>query len=256
MKIDLVMWTLNSEKTLHLALNSIKKAIPEKNINNKILVDGGSFDRTIEIARNFGWRVYESEKGIGKQANYALSLVETPYFASFEHDIYLCKNWYTQIWSTLKKGVAVTQGVRLSLNPTLRAFEIYSLKKDNPYSSIDNNVYDTQLIRKIGGFSEKHPYSADRELQDRTRSYGFRWIVNKNIISNHIVVDFFNRVKHIENASKLNDYPEHNKKNKQLERFLFSPIRGIQIAFSVNYPLAFFAYPYWRFYRLKSAITL
>lgn len=256
MKIDLVMWTLNSEKTLNIALRSIKKAIPENKINKKILVDGGSKDNTKQIAENYGWRVYNSLKGIGRQANHALSLVETSYFASFEHDIYLCQDWLKLIWPTihLKKDVAVSQGTRLSINPTLRSFEIYSLKKNNPYSSIDNNIYDTELIRKLGGFSEKHPYSSDRELQDRVRSNGFKWIVNKEIISDHISGDFFYRIKHVDKAARLNDYPQHNRIKPQLKRFLFSPVRGLQIALSTDYPLAIFAYPYWRIHRLLSVL--
>ena len=130
------------------------------------------------------------------------------------------------------------------------------MAKNNPSSSIDNNLYDTKLIRKLGGFSEKHPYAADRDLQDRVRSHGFKWIVNRDIISDHIVLDFFKRIKHVDTAARLNDYPQHNRIKPQLKRFLFSPARGLQIALSTNYPLAIFAYPYWRIHRLLSSLKI
>lgn len=99
-KIDLVMWTLNSEKTLAVALSSINVAIPDRYVNQKIIVDGNSEYDTKEIGKAFGWQVITTnDRGIGKQANIALDLVETEVFASFEHDIILNPSWFTFIRS-------------------------------------------------------------------------------------------------------------------------------------------------------------
>lgn len=255
MKIDLAMWTLNAEKYLKVVLTSIKNGIPENKINKRILVDGGSQDKTIEIAESFKWKVYNSKKGIGRQANYALNLIETEVFASFEHDVILCKNWFNRIYETIKENdVAVSQGVRIPTNPTLKAIELYKAENTNCYSSIDNNLFKTKIIRDIGGFSEKHPYSSDFELQKRIRANGFKWLVNRNIKSIHITPSFFDRVKHENKSGLINDSPENNELKLNLKLASFSPIRGFQILLKTKNPTPFLAYPYLRLNRLNVAL--
>jgi glycosyltransferase involved in cell wall biosynthesis len=56
-KIDLVMWTKNGEKTLPIVLKQIDKVIPHENVCHKILIDDHSVDKTVEIAKSFGWNV-------------------------------------------------------------------------------------------------------------------------------------------------------------------------------------------------------
>ena len=73
MKVDLVMWTLNGEKTLPLVLSRINEVIPKDIVNQKLIVDDGSNDKTVAIARKYGWNVIKNEgKGISDAANTAL----------------------------------------------------------------------------------------------------------------------------------------------------------------------------------------
>lgn len=82
MKIDLVMWALNSERTLNKSLKSIDEAIPAKLVNQKIMIDGHSHDKTKSIGESFGWEVFDAKRvGIPYQANQALDLVSTGIFA-------------------------------------------------------------------------------------------------------------------------------------------------------------------------------
>jgi glycosyltransferase involved in cell wall biosynthesis len=70
MKMDLVMWTKNSQKTLVPCLKSIDRVIPKEAVNKKIIVDGHSTDKTEEIAKKFNWEFHKAEKtGISYQAN-------------------------------------------------------------------------------------------------------------------------------------------------------------------------------------------
>jgi len=98
MKMDLVMWTKNGEKTLLAVFNRISLVIPSENVGNRIVVDDASVDRTRRIARLFGWQVVDNEgKGISDGANTALKYVETEYFASFEQDVLLNLAWWDRI---------------------------------------------------------------------------------------------------------------------------------------------------------------
>jgi hypothetical protein len=53
-RIDLVMWTFNSAKTLPSTLRSIEKTVPRERVNQKILIDGHREDETREVGKNFG----------------------------------------------------------------------------------------------------------------------------------------------------------------------------------------------------------
>lgn len=274
-KIDLVMWTLNSEKYLAQTLNSIKKEIPTKFINRKIMVDGGSLDNTINIAKFFEWEFHKCKKGIPYQANMALEMVDTPIFASFEHDIVLCPDWYMKIINTITpQDVAVSQGIRISMNKTLRAIEKYSMLRDYVhYTSIDNNLYKTKIIRNLGGFNLNCPVSCDRDLQDKVRANGFKWLINNDIISNHLVFNFIKYAHKCHERRLLNDYQydianimflgKRKLKSNSLvyfsdfviKCFLSFPM-GFIIARKFKEPSACWGYPFWRFYKLKTLLEL
>ena len=63
MKISVVIPTMNEESHLPRALASLPRDA------EVIVADGGSSDRTVEIARNHGARVVESRSGRGSQMN-------------------------------------------------------------------------------------------------------------------------------------------------------------------------------------------
>src|SRR6266849_2808326 len=153
-RIDLVMWTFNSEATLDESLSSIDKAIPYDRICHKIIVDGGSSDGTEKIARGHGWDFYVTRPGIPVQANFGLALVDTDSYASFEHDIVLSSNWLRRIEKLLgPDDVVVAQGIRLSKGVrSLEALDRWSYSRQEWFYSLDNTMYKTDAIRKLGGY--------------------------------------------------------------------------------------------------------
>jgi GT2 family glycosyltransferase len=256
-KIDLVMWTLNSAKTLPFTLRSIENAIPKEYVNQRIMVDGFSVDGTQNIGKKFGWRVLDAEKvGIPYQANQALDNVETEIFASFEHDIILNPNWFHAVLRHLESdpSVAVAQGVRLTTNHVFKKIEEVCLERNIPYRSIDNNMYRTEVIKKLGGFDPRFLISCDWELQERVQKAGYKWISDKTVVSDHIRGDLWNITNHFWELSKLDD-PNNPAISPVLARFLYSPIRGLDISIKKRCPHAALVYPYWRFIHLKAALA-
>ena len=128
-KIDLIMWTYNSAKLLPTVLKRINEVIPEEAVNKKIVSDDHSTDQTAKIARQLGWEVHLN-RGRGLQANKqnALSLVSTPTFACFEHDVLLSRSWWRRASQTIRDPhVGVVQGIRLSTEPRLRKLDAYEI---------------------------------------------------------------------------------------------------------------------------------
>jgi len=76
LKVVIVMPAYNAEKTLEKTL----KDIPQGSFSEIILVDDGSSDRTVEVARNLGLQVVQHEKNKGYGANQ-----KTCYKAALEH---------------------------------------------------------------------------------------------------------------------------------------------------------------------------
>lgn len=63
MKISVIIPTLNEEKNITRCINSVRTLLPHE----VIVVDGGSKDKTLELATNLGVKVITGEKGRGKQ---------------------------------------------------------------------------------------------------------------------------------------------------------------------------------------------
>jgi len=69
MFLTILMPALNEEESIGKTIKNISLAkLEEMGYNTEILiVDGGSIDKTVEIAKNLGARVIQSEKGYGRQ---------------------------------------------------------------------------------------------------------------------------------------------------------------------------------------------
>lgn len=89
--VTIVMPTYNSERTLRLSLDSIARQTLRRNMIELIVVDGGSSDRTREIAREFGCLIIDNPR---VQPEYAkvlgLSAARSKYAIFLDSDEVLC----------------------------------------------------------------------------------------------------------------------------------------------------------------------
>jgi len=66
--VSVIMPTLNSEKTIRLSLESTRKQSYDQNLIEILVIDGGSTDKTREIAREYNCRILENPIKILKLA--------------------------------------------------------------------------------------------------------------------------------------------------------------------------------------------
>jgi len=246
MKVDLVMWAKNGERTLATVLNRINYAIPIKSVGQRLIVDDRSNDDTVQIAKAYNWRVILNEGcGISDGANTALKHVETEYFASFEQDVLLNWSWWTNITPLLKgKDVAVASGVRLPVfSKSLLKISEYSLEKarrlDFPYfKTLDNTIYKTNAIKGLDGFP-KTKMIVDTVLAKQIKDAGLKWIVDADTVSFHLK----SLLDEVKSQYFYGKFSERTFLPKIAMRTAFSPIRGIEVAWKKKCWQVAFVYP-------------
>ena len=263
MKVDLVMWTLNGEKTLPLVLSRINQIIPKDIVNQRLIVDDGSKDNTVTIARKYGWTVLKNEgKGISDGANTALKHVETSYFCSFEQDVVLSSDWWNKVSALIlnKEGVAAACGLRfLPRNNFCYSVEPYQLtRKDVDFyggygKTLDNTIWNTAILRSIGGFPKVNFAGIDTFLFNLFKLKGYEWLVDYDVKSLHLHYGgLLNEFKHYyfyglslpQIYSRLNIRLYENENIRRLFlRFVKSPISSFKMALKMHDSRLMFSYP-------------
>lgn len=118
---------------------------------------------------------------------------------------------------------------------------------DNVDYSIDNNIYRTDIIRRVGGFPNTCVVCTDSWLKRNLEATGYKWIVDASVVSEHVRSGVMQEAAH---RSKLHrmctckrwSYPT----SYVLRLTLMSPASGLKLALKHDAPAAFFAYPYLR----------
>ncbi len=259
MKVDVCIWTKNSSKFLPITLNAFNMAVPKDVLGQRIMVDDHSEDKTIEIGESYGWNTYTNPGiGIASAANEALNHVTTPFFISIEHDVILAKDWFTRLFARIEDhdNVAVCQGIRVPTNRTLLAIFGREVWK---WYSIDNNIYRTHVIRKLGGFPRKCGTCTDGWLKKAIEDAGYEWVIDSDVVSEHIyngIRHYWRREEKIRlctcgywQQGRLYEFP------RLFRLAVTSPLQGLQIALRHNQPGAIFTYPYHRFRLMQAWLT-
>ncbi|MEM3545936.1 MAG: glycosyltransferase [Candidatus Bathyarchaeia archaeon] len=271
MKLDLVMWAKNGAKYLPLTLKRIDAVIPHEVIGDKIFVDDHSVDNSVEIAKDFGWKVFINEKGgIGEGANLAFSKVKTEFFCSFEQDLLLTDCWFEKIFKYLEQpNVAIAQGWRLSTHPTLRKFEEFGLEwfGGEKLYSLDNNIYRTEIIRRLGGFPRNVRYHVDAVLKSRILKAGLKWITDTSVISEHLkpmtIFEYAKRHYYefskeiptlLEDGILVEDEIRKLKPFFQAVKLMFSPAIGLGLTLWKKEPTLLVYYPLIRIMKWKGYV--
>ncbi|HLP17308.1 MAG TPA: glycosyltransferase family 2 protein [Bacteroidota bacterium] len=180
--IDVTICTLNSEHSIEGCLRSVFQFIP---VNNVIIVDGGSTDHTITIAKKFGDKIRlhsMPELNLGKSREYAFSLVETEWFLQVDSDVILNEKIVPAISTYMEKADVIEFGTVGHFSfpyPTPadlkkrsyqnRAFFIINLmrKKAVENISIDINTMEEELVRRL------------------MKKKGYTWLKTDEILGDH-----------------------------------------------------------------------
>lgn len=104
MKISIIIPVLNEEETIGVVLTYLKKNTSPKNISEIIVVDGGSNDTTLTIAKAENVVAIQSPKGRAKQMNAGVKKATGDILYFLHADSFPPKNFDDLIIEQVKKG--------------------------------------------------------------------------------------------------------------------------------------------------------
>jgi glycosyltransferase involved in cell wall biosynthesis len=96
-KLSIIIPCLNEERRLEPTLRALSDQSASPSDYEIIVVDGGSSDRTLEIARAARARVIESERGLGRQRNAGARAAAGRWVAFVDADITVARDWVARV---------------------------------------------------------------------------------------------------------------------------------------------------------------
>src|SRR5215467_4518218 len=134
MQISVVDITFNEEANLGRTLQSVQPLVADGK-GEIIVVDSGSTDRTVEIAKSFGAKVFVEEwKGFAAQKNSALDKATGDWILSLDADEEVTPELAEDIQAAIKtqRKIEELQGVPSDTNDAVRAINQVHLDSGVP----------------------------------------------------------------------------------------------------------------------------
>jgi hypothetical protein len=182
--VSVIIPTWNEEKYLPKCLRSLTNQAKSKP-SEVIVVDGGSTDRTVEIAEKYADRVLvERNKPVGAARNIGAKHASGNILAFIDADTIASKNWIEEIEHTLRtnpRAVGVTGPTRpyegsrldrLAYHVATGWVQRLSLRLGLPHVAGFNCAYRKNEFWEAEGFDEYRQLSEDITLSLRIRHQG------------------------------------------------------------------------------------
>jgi len=243
-KVDVVICTKNSERTLEKCLTLVKRFIP---VNRLIIIDGGSIDNTIEIAKKFGAEIYyDGGVSLGLARNLGLKLAETEIVAFIDSDAYICKEWFPKLIKYFEDPkVALASNLTIygyGTPPLQRLYEYMYLKQREKFIGFISTLAKRNVIIELGGIKDL-PSCEDHELLERVTKNGYKWISTNEVITYH-PQGLLERLRHFYWWGR--GYGKRGSIHKPIKMFIVSPAVGLKLGI-VCHPIHLIYYPLLRF---------
>jgi hypothetical protein len=191
--VSVIVPTWNEGKYLGKCLSSLKQQ-SFKNHFEVIVVDGGSTDRTLEIAREYAHRVLVAAgRPVGAARNLGASMSKGDILAFIDADTIASKNWLKtslESFASNPMAVGVTgptipyDGSRLDedMYKIARWAQRISLRLGFPHVAGFNCAYRKDAFWRAGGFDEDRELSEDVMLSLKIRNQG-RVLFNDKMVA-------------------------------------------------------------------------
>jgi len=192
--VSVIIPALNEEKYLLRCLKSLVSQ-PGKETFEVIVVDGGSEDGTVQVARQYADKVVvQPVRPVGAARNVGVKHARGNILAFIDADTMVCKSWLEQ----LRRGFYSEPSIVGMTGPTLPyegtkldglVYQIatgycqrLSFKLGIPHVAGFNCAYRRETFLNTGGFDENRQLSEDVILSLRMRHHG-KFLFNSGMIA-------------------------------------------------------------------------
>lgn len=177
--VSIIIPTYNSQATLRRCLESIKNQTYE-NIE-VILVDGGSKDKTSEIASAYPIKFYTvAKRGMTRQTNYGVKMASGKYIYRVDHDVVLDPTIVEEAAAKCEDEHYDVVCIFWCPDPTISFWaKVRKLEKDCYKGELLSTGMGARFMRKevfeaIGGFQENLTFGEDLDLYNRLKKATFK----------------------------------------------------------------------------------
>ncbi|MCG8527287.1 MAG: SLBB domain-containing protein [Opitutales bacterium] len=182
LEIDVVIIGLNSEKTLESCIRSVRQASIHMKQVNVYYADGGSTDRSIQIASDLNVEIVKVLRetptpGSGRNAGWRQG--RAPYVQFLDADTEMHPEWLENAVAVLQQeGIAAVSGDREEKHPEESVYNWIASLEWNPEEGIVEAFGGDVMIRRevlktTGGYDEDLVGGEDPEFSQRIRKEGW-----------------------------------------------------------------------------------
>ncbi|MEM3442834.1 MAG: glycosyltransferase [Candidatus Bathyarchaeia archaeon] len=179
LKVSVVIPTFQEEKYIEKTLSKLAGIKPPIEI---IVVDGGSKDNTVEIARRYASAVYQiNMRGISRARNYGAKKAKGDIIVFLDADVCTPPDFVDKVLKTFKnKNVVGATCYIMPVNPTLAEaaffhfynFLIRAIFKIRPHARGEFFAVRRSTFLAAHGFDENMPCIEDHDLANRLSKLG------------------------------------------------------------------------------------
>jgi len=178
-RISVIIPTLQEQNYIEATLSRLLKMKPSVEV---IVVDGGSQDKTVEMAQRFTDKVYKiSKRGIAAGRNYGARKANGDILVFLDADVTFPASFPETLQQTFKDSTVV--GATCNVMPlqyqsgTTAFFKLYNLTirataKFKPHSRGEFFAIRKTAFQKAKGFDETMPCLEDHDLANRLSKLG------------------------------------------------------------------------------------
>lgn len=192
--VSFVIPTLNSARTLRPCLASIRSIDYPRDRYEIVVVDNGSRDATVQIAREFDARfVVRRLLFVGELRNQGVTLSKGEIIAFVDSDCVVPRNWLKTgldlLYSSPTVG-AVGAHYRPPANPSWIVEAWYVPHGDSSceahFLPAGNFIVKKDIFQRIGGFDPALIAGEDYDFCERLHAHGFQVISHRELQSIHL----------------------------------------------------------------------
>lgn len=184
--VSVVIPTKNEQDVIGRPIKSVKKQIYQ-NIEI-ILVDNNSSDKTQEIARRLGAKVYDFGPERSAQRNFGAKKAKGDYLLFLDADMELSKDVIEECVNLIERDAKIGAVTILEESRAKNFWEKAKAFERSFYNIAGDEITDAarffkrQVFEKLGGYDETITGPEDWDLTDRIKRSGYKIGVCKEVI--------------------------------------------------------------------------